>query len=299
MRLVNFGPAGAEQPGVLVDDDTIVPLGPILGRVGFRSNDMKNIIALWDTLRPVIESQLRQNPTTLAASSVRIGPPILRPGKVIAIGFNYPQHTSAVIGSGIEVADPIIFLKPSDCVSGPNDPVVKPPETSTLDYEIELAVVIGRTGRRISPLEALDYVVGYLIANDITARDVALGAGLDHPLQLQMVRGKGFPTFCPTGPWLVTADEVPKPEELRLQLSVNGVARQDSVAGEMLVQIPELIAWVSTGMELAPGDVILTGTPAGCGFQLDPPTYLRSSDVVRASISKLGEMSFMVHDERI
>lgn len=299
MRLVNFGPAGVEQPGVLVDGDTIVPLGPILRRAGLQLHDMKDVIAMWDTLRPLIESQIAHEPTRLAVTDVRMGPPVPRPGKVIAVGFNYSKHTSAVIGSATDVTDPVIFLKPSDSVSGPSDPVVKPPETSTLDYEIELGVVVGRAGRRISPLKALDHVAGYVIANDITARDVALGAGLDHPLQLQVARGKGFPTFCPIGPWLATADEVPRPEDLRLTLSVNGVTRQDGLAGEMLVSIPELIAWVSTSMKLEPGDLILTGTPAGSGFELEPPTYLQCGDEVRASISGLGVMSFVVQDERI
>ncbi|MFC9839353.1 fumarylacetoacetate hydrolase family protein [Rhodococcus sp. NPDC127530] len=284
---------------MLVDDSTIVPLGPILARTGLRSQDMRDVIALWDTVRPVIESQIACAPTSFAASEVRIGAPIARPGKVIAIGFNYPQHTHELLGSAATAAEPVVFIKPSDSVSGPNDPVIKPPETSMLDYEVELAVVIGRAGRRISPLKAMDHVMGYVVANDITARDVALGAGLDNPLQLQIARGKGFPTFCPTGPWLVTSDEVPTPDELRLQLRVNGTVRQDDTAGRMLVSIADLIASVSASMALEPGDLILTGTPAGCGFQLEPPSYLCSGDEVLASISGLGEMSFVIQDEQI
>ncbi|KXX60425.1 fumarylacetoacetate hydrolase family protein [Rhodococcus sp. LB1] len=299
MRLVNFGPAGSEQPGVLVDDNTIVPLGPILARTGLYLRDMKDVIALWDLVRPAIEPQLACEPTRLAASEVRIGAPLVRPGKVIAIGFNYPQHTHEILGSPATATEPVVFLKPSDSVSGPNDPVIKPPETTMLDYEIELAVVIGRAGRRISPLKAMDHVMGYVVANDITARDVALGAGLSSPLQLQIARGKGFPTFCPTGPWLVTADEVPAPDDLRLQLRVNGTVRQDDTTSRMLVPIAELIASVSSSMALEPGDLILTGTPTGCGFQFEPPVYLQDGDEVQASISGLGQMSFVVQDERI
>ncbi|MDJ0105026.1 fumarylacetoacetate hydrolase family protein [Rhodococcus erythropolis] len=299
MRLVNFGPVGIEQPGVLVDDDTVVPLVPILARAGLRLHDMKDILALWSTIRTIVEPQLTLERDRIALSDVRIGPPILRPNKVVAIGFNYPQHSTEILGPSAEVSEPVIFLKPPNCVSGPNDSVVKPFETTMLDYEIELGVVIGKTGRRISQIDALDHVAGYVVANDITARDIALGAGLDHPLQLQIARGKGYATFCPLGPWLATADEVPEPADLRLTLSINGVVRQNGKTSSMLASIPELIASVSASMELEPGDVILTGTPAGCGFQLDPPAYLQHGDRVEAGITGLGEMTFQVQNEQV
>ncbi len=298
MRLVNFGPAGAERPGVLVDGDVIVPLESLLGRDNGRPHRMNDVIARWDALRPLVAAGLADAPERLPAAGVRIAAPVPRPGKIIAIGFNYPHHTGDGVDAGDAVLPPVVFLKPSTSVSGPYDPVIKPPETSMLDYEVELGVVIGRAGRRIPPVKALDHVMGYVVANDITARDVALGAGLDHPLRLQIARGKGFPTFCPLGPWLVTADEVPTPAELRLELRVNGTVRQHDLAGRMLVPIPELIASVSATMDLEPGDLIRTGTPGGCGFQLDPPTFLYAGDTVLAGITGLGEMSFTVEDER-
>ncbi|MFD5193229.1 fumarylacetoacetate hydrolase family protein [Streptomyces sp. NPDC058357] len=297
MRIVSFGGPGGEQPGVLVDDHTILPLAPVLAPFGLPGTDTTQILALWPTIRPLVEAALHDTRHHIARANVRLGPPVPRPGKVIAVGFNYPMHSTAVLGPLTAPTEPVLFLKLPGSVCGPYDPLIKPPETTALDYEIELAVVIGRAGRRIAPDDALAHVAGYMIANDVTARDVALGTGLHSPLHMQILRGKGFPSFCATGPWLLMRDERPDSEPLRLRLSVNGEARQDGWSSDMLFDVPALVASVSNTMDLLPGDVILTGTPSGCGFELDPPAYLIEGDEIRGSITGLGEQRQRVTDE--
>ncbi|MCX4870994.1 fumarylacetoacetate hydrolase family protein [Streptomyces sp. NBC_00257] len=302
MRIVSFGGPGGEQPGVLVDDHTILPLAPVLAPLGLPATDTTHILALWPAVRPLVEAALHDTRHHIARADVRLGPPVPRPGKVIAVGFNYPMHSNAVLGPVAAPTEPVLFLKLPGSVCGPYDPLIKPPETTELDYEIELAVVIGRAGRRIAPADAHAHVAGYMIANDVTARDVALGAGIHSPLQMQLVRGKGFPSFCATGPWLLTRDERDEQldsEPLRLRLSVNGEARQDGWSSDMLFDVPALIASISNSMDLLPGDVILTGTPSGCGFELDPPAYLVEGDEIRGSITGLGELHQRVTDEDI
>ncbi|MGC0422729.1 fumarylacetoacetate hydrolase family protein [Embleya sp. AB8] len=300
MRIVSFGGPGGEQPGVLVDDHTILPLAPVLAPLGLPATDTTHILALWPTIRPLVEAALHDTHRHIARAGVRLGPPVPRPGKVIAVGFNYPLHSNAVLGDVTPPTEPVMFVKLPGSVCGPYDPLIKPPETKALDYELELAVVIGRAGRRIAPDDALDHVAGYMIANDVTARDVALGAGIHSPLQMQLVRGKGFPSFCATGPWLLMRDERDERLDampLNLKLSVNGQARQDGWSSDMLFDIPALIASISSTTDLLPGDVILTGTPSGCGFELDPPAYLVDGDEIRGTITGLGEQHQRVTDE--
>jgi 2,4-diketo-3-deoxy-L-fuconate hydrolase len=296
MRIVSFGPVGGEQPGVLVDDDHILPLAPLLARHGIRTTDTNELIALWGHLGPLVEAGLRAPTGVVRLTDVRIGSPVPRPGKILAIGLNYPAHAAGIIADPAPDSVPVLFLKPPSSVSGPNDPIIKPFETSALDYEVELAVVIGTPGRRISRANALDHVMGYAIANDVTARDVFFGAGLDRPMELQISRGKGYQTFCPIGPWLVTADSVPA-MPLLLELSVNGEQRQSGSTADMIVDVAGLIESVSMTMELMPGDIILTGTPPGGGFGFTPPRYLDAGDRIIATITGLGAMNLTVTDE--
>lgn len=298
MRLVTYGPVGAEQPGVLIDDARVLPLRPLLSRAGIGVPDVNDLLALWPAIAPLVPAAPDAG-DCLRLDGLRLGPPVPRPGKVVAIGFNYAHHGDGILKGEQPPGEPIVFLKPPTSVVGPHDAIVKPPETSQLDYELELGVVIGRAGHRIRREDAHAHVAGYLVANDVTARDVALGAGPEHPLLLQIARGKGFPTFCPTGPWLLTADEPAAHAPRRMTLSVNGAERQSASTGDMLVDVPGLIASVSATMELHPGDLILTGTPPGCGFQLDPPRYLAGGDRVEAAIDGLGRMELAVRDEPV
>jgi 2,4-diketo-3-deoxy-L-fuconate hydrolase len=296
MKLVSFGPFRAEQPGVLRDDGTILPLASLAERHGIPRAGMNEILANWDTLRGPIVGAVAASSEGIDTASVRLGAPVPKPSKVIAIGFNYPSHTAEVLDQQPPPGPPVLFLKPPTSVSGPTDSILRPPETSALDYEVELGVVIGRAGYRIARRDALKHVAGYTLANDVTARDIAFGAGLEHPMLIQIARGKGSRTFCPLGPWLLTADEVDDPT-FRLELSVNGEQRQSASTAGMAVDIAGIIESVSLTMELLPGDVILTGTPAGCGFQMDPPRYLAAGDVVMVSSPGLGSMTSLVEDE--
>ncbi|MFE5159486.1 fumarylacetoacetate hydrolase family protein [Streptomyces sp. NPDC056697] len=297
MRLVTYGPPNGEEPGVLIDDHLLLPLRPVLGRAGLHIAEMGDLLGLWPAVEALVRQAVVAGDGAVPLDGLRLGPPVPRPGKIVAMGFNYPQHATGVLSGAEPAGDPVVFLKPPSALSGPNDPLVKPPETTQLDYELELGVVIGRACRRIRRQDAQAHVAGYMIANDVTARDIALGAGASNPLLLQIARGKGFPTFCPTGPWLLTSDEIDPDRPLRLTLSVNGERRQDAWTSSMLVDVPGLIASVSATMDLFPGDLILTGSPAGCGFQLDPPGYLHDGDRIQAAITGLGHMDLVVCDE--
>ncbi|GAA1034774.1 MULTISPECIES: fumarylacetoacetate hydrolase family protein [Amycolatopsis] len=297
MKLVSFGPPGAEEPGVLVRPDAILPLRH---SHGLPSGGRGEILSRWPSAEPLLRSAVDRyaDDDLVPLADTRLGPPVPRPGTVIAIGFNYAAHGDEVLGAARPKGEPIVFLKPASSVCGPGDAIVCPPETRQLDYEVELAVVIGRGGQRIPRAEALEYVAGYMIANDVTARDIAFGAGAEHPLLFQIARAKGSPSFCPTGPWLVTPDEF-DPADAGLRLWVNGELRQHGSTAGMAVGVAELIASVSRSMALRPGDLLLTGTPPGCGFQLDPPRFLADGDVVEAEIDGLGRMRSPVISEPV
>ncbi|MEF2978853.1 fumarylacetoacetate hydrolase family protein [Subtercola sp. YIM 133946] len=294
---MSFGPRHGEQPGVIVGDD-IVAVRPILTAAALPCATIIDVLAVWPLAEPVLRAAL-DGADRIPLAGVRLGSPVPRPGTIVAIGFNYPSHTAEALASAPPAGPPIVFLKPPGSVSGPNDAIIRPPETLALDYEVELAVVIGMPGRRIPRASAARHIAGYMLANDVTARDVAFGLGLDYPLHLQVARGKGFQTFCPLGPWLVTSDELPADPVFDLRLAVNGETRQNGSTAEMAVDLAGLIESVSATMELRPGDVILTGTPAGCGFQMSPPRFLTPGDRVTAGGTSLGEMSMLIEDEHV
>jgi 2-keto-4-pentenoate hydratase/2-oxohepta-3-ene-1,7-dioic acid hydratase in catechol pathway len=290
MRLVSFGPRGGEQPAVL-DREELVPLAPLLRRLGIAVPDMNAVLGLWDHIAPMVEDLVASGPAErVSLAGVRLGPPVPRPVSVIGIGRNYgdavPDQPPPV---------PILFAKPVTALIGPEDPIVKPAATRTLDYEAELAVVIGRAGRHIAAQDAAAHIAGYTVGSDVTAFDVMFPGHAHEPdampaMLLQQLRGKGHDTFLPLGPAIVTADEVGDPADLEIITTVNGEERQRAHAGEMLVGIDRLVAEVSAVVTLHPGDVILTGTPPGIGLQQDPPAFLAAGDVVEIAIQRLGRL---------
>ena len=207
------------------------------------------------------------------------------PTDILCIGLNYREHAKE---SNSQVPDnPMLFIKSSNSLNNPGDPIPLPPNSGMVDYEGELAVVIGKTAKRVSRERALDYVLGYTCANDVSARDwqreKRLGGG-------QFARGKSFDGFCPLGPWIVTADEVPDPNALRLRTILNGQVMQDHTTGDMIFDVPTLIESLSSTMTLRPGAVILTGTPQGVGFARNPPVWMKDGDVVVVEIEKVGRL---------
>jgi 2,4-diketo-3-deoxy-L-fuconate hydrolase len=297
MRLVSFGPRGGELPAVL-DGDDVVPLAPLLRSLGIAVPDMNAVLGLWDHIAPAVRDVAASGRgERLPLAGVRIGPPVPRPVNVVGIGRNYGE---AAPGEPHPV--PILFAKPVTALVGPQDAIVRPAATATLDYEAELAVVIGRAGRHIDVREARGHIAGYTIGSDVTAFDVMFPGHTADPngmpaMMLQQLRGKGHDTFLPLGPAILTADEVGDPDDLEIITTVNGEERQRAHAGDMLVGIDRLVAEVSSVLTLHPGDVILTGTPPGIGLQQDPQTFLAEGDVVEITIPGIGRLRNEIVDE--
>ncbi len=271
MKLVRFGPAGKERPGI-VDQD---------GRVRDLSEYVSDIAG--DTLTQTGLTQLRSielSDLPEVDAVTRLGAPVNGVGKIICVGLNFSDHAKE---SGMEIPEePILFMKATSAICGPNDDVVLPPQTQSVDWEVELGVVIGNHAKNVEQRDALDHVAGYVIVNDVSERDWQMArAG-------QWLKGKSADTFAPIGPWLVTADEVPNPQSLKMQLDLNGVRMQDGASTTMIFTVAELVSYISEFMTLEPGDIISTGTPPGVGFGLTPPQYLRDGDVMELSIEGLG-----------
>ncbi len=238
----------------------------------------------FERLKTFLQSVIR-NPAIgkfiLKQDEVRIAQPFL-PGKVVCVGLNYKDHAKE--GNNPLPKQPVLFAKWTSAIIGPGDPIVLPPDSSEVDYEAELAVVIGQKCRGVSTGRALEYVAGYTCMNDISARDFQRDDG-------QWVRAKSQDTFGPIGPYLVTRDEIPDPQTLTIRCSVNGRVLQDSNTSNMIFSVRELIAFISRGITLYPGDVISTGTPHGVGFAQKPPVFLRDQDEVVVEIDGIGRLS--------
>ena len=276
MKLIRFGTPGAEKPGLLLDDDTRVDTS------GFGSDYDEAFIGTDGIER--LEKWVRAERARLprVGNDVRLGPPIARPSKIVCIGLNFHDHAAE---SGMSApAEPVIFFKATTALCGPDDPVVIPQNGTKLDWEVELAVIIGRKAQYVSPEHALDCVAGYALHNDYSERSFQLERGG------QWVKGKSADTFAPLGPFLATRDEVPAPGQLRMWLTVNGEMRQQGTTANMIFTVPALVSYVSEFMTLLPGDVISTGTPAGVGLGMKPaPQYLKAGDQVALGIDKLGQ----------
>ena len=274
MKLMRIGAPGAEQPALLAADGTVLDLSGLTPDIDGAFLASGGLDRIW---RAVTAGTL----PALETAGARVGAPIARPGKVVCIGLNYRDH-AAETGAAIPER-PVVFLKAPYTVVGPNDNVLIPRGSAKTDWEVELAVVIGRTARYLdSPVRALDHVAGYAISNDVSEREFQLERSSQWDL------GKSCETFNPLGPYLVTSDEITDPGNLGLRARVNGVARQDGTTGNLIFDVPYLIWYLSCHLVLEPGDVINTGTPAGVALGLPGNPYLRPGDVVELDIDGLG-----------
>ncbi len=266
---------GAETTAGIIDFREAAPALPrtLLGLLAAGAPALK-------TARAVVARALDDRVGLLQADRVRLLAPLPRPGKIFGIGFNYREH-AAETGNPIP-AVPFVFLKAATAVIGTGAAIELPPVSTMVDYEGELAVVIGRRAKRVARADALAYVAGYTIMNDVSARDYQKNSG--HSL------AKSFDTFAPMGPVLVTADELPDPHHLSLSTRVSGETMQQSSTGDMIFDIPALIEYISAAATLEPGDVITTGTPAGVGARRTPPRFLRPGDTVAVEISEIGTL---------
>jgi 2,4-diketo-3-deoxy-L-fuconate hydrolase len=271
MRLVRFGERGKERPGLqtaegIVDLRKLFPQIPDIGENFFRDGWLRQMAGVSAQPEP---------------PGVRLGCPVRRPSKIICLGKNYADHAREL--GDDQPKSPILFSKGLNSLNGPTDPILLPRSCGQIDWEVELAVVIGREGKRIPAAEAWDYVAGLTVMNDVSGREAQFSDG-------QWFRGKSFDTFAPMGPALVTLDEVGDPRHLKLSAQVDGILMQAGDTGQMIFDIPAIIAYVSQDMTLLPGDVISTGTPAGVGIFRDPPVTLKAGNVVTCEVEKIGSL---------
>ena len=290
MKLANVGPPGGEQPALLVEGDSWVPLTPFLNSYGI-TGDMNAILGLLPVLGDRLGDWADRAPSD-PLSGVRLGAPVLRPRSIVAVGANTKSHVAeASVHTGGHVAKlPMLITKAASALCGPHDEILRPSATRKLDYETELAVVIGRAASHVKADEALDYVAGYMACSDITARDVQTGEDEESGFYWQHYRSKSYQTFLPTGPWLVTPDELTDLTKVTLQSFVNDEIRQDSDLADLIFDVPSLIASISECVSLLPGDILVTGSPAGVGHFMSPPGYLEPGDTLRTVVGGVGEL---------
>ena len=270
MKLVRYGPRGREKPGLIAADGTLRDLSAHVADIG------------WNELSAAGRKRLRAlDPAALPAvrGKPRYGVPFTGISKIVGIGLNYRAH--ALEAKMPIPAEPVMFMKATTCISGPDDPIIKPIDSTKLDWEVELGLVIGRETRQVSEAKALDHLAGYCVFHDVSERAFQLERGG------QWDKGKGCDSFGPIGPWLVTKDEVADPQALRLWLEVNGERMQDSSTSDMIFSCAEIVSDVSRFMTLLPGDVICTGTPQGVG--MGRGRFLQVGDRVRLGVEGLGE----------
>lgn len=274
MKLIRFGTAGAEKPGIVNKRGDLLDVsgfGEDYDEVFFRTDGIKRLIT-W------LSGNIDNCPRL--GKEIRLGPPIGRPSKIVCVGLNYAKHAAE---SGMTLpTEPVLFFKATSAICGPFDEVIIPRGSEKTDWEVELAVVIGKSASYVTASEAMSYVAGYTVHNDISERAFQLER------EGQWVKGKSNDTFAPLGPWLVTSDEVNDPNNLDLWLKVNGETMQQSNTSDMVFKIPELVSYISQFMTLLPGDVISTGTPFGVGMGLNPQRYLQAGDVMELGIAGLG-----------
>ena len=272
MKLIRFGEIGKEKPGVILNDKKydVSAFGEDYTEQFFETDGINRLAAfVQDNLLPEV------------ADDVRLGSPIVRPSKLVCIGLNYADHAKET--NAPLPPEPVIFMKATTAIVGPFDDIMIPKNSVKTDWEVELAVVIGKKASYVEEDEAMDYVAGYVLHNDVSEREFQLERNGTWD------KGKGCDTFAPLGPFLATPDEIADPHNLRLWLKVNGETMQDGTTSNFIFNLPHLISYTSQFMTLLPGDIISTGTPAGVGLGMKPPIYLKAGDVVELGIEGLGE----------
>jgi 2-keto-4-pentenoate hydratase/2-oxohepta-3-ene-1,7-dioic acid hydratase in catechol pathway len=271
MRLIRYGLPGEEKPGLWRDDriidlKSIFPAMPDIGEEFFREGWLEKV---------------QKITTDGKRMQVRFGSPVCRPGKIICIGKNYMEHAKE---GGFDIPEkPLLFAKASSSLTGPYDPILLPRSCGQVDWEVELAVVIGKEGKRIEKNNAIDYVAGVAVMNDVSGRQAQFSDS-------QWFRGKSFDTFAPMGPALVTLDEIDNLQDLRLTTLLDGQVMQEGSTADMILTVTELITYISEDITLFPGDIISTGTPSGVGIFRDPPVLLKAGNLIECRIEKVGSI---------
>ena len=273
MKLVRYGRPGREKPGLLDAEGRIRDLSGVVADITPAVLAPKALARL---------GRLKPQSLPLVRGKPRLGAPIAGVGNFVAIGLNYTDHAEET-ASPIPT-EPIIFSKHTSCIAGPNDDIVLPKKSTTTDWEVEIGFVIGTTAKDVAKRDALRHVAGYFVSNDVSERTNQIDRGG------QWVKGKSHDTFGPIGPWLTTADEIPDPQKLSLWCDVNGRRMQDGSTRNMIFPIALIVSYVSQFMTLKPGDIVITGTPAGVGLGMKPPVFLKPGDTVEVGIEKLGSL---------
>ncbi|HMP89063.1 MAG TPA: fumarylacetoacetate hydrolase family protein [Kiritimatiellia bacterium] len=281
MKLVRFGPPGRERPGLLLDVNGSPHILDVRG-MAFDIEDYNRHFFTHHGIERVAALSREPNRKLIEASRVRLGPPIARPGKIICVGKNYADHAREF--DSVVPTSPVLFSKATTTLIGPHDSIVVNDGDTSTDAEVELAVVIGREAVRVSESEAMHYVAGFTVLNDVTDRRAQKEG-------MQWFRGKSFDTFCPMGPFLVTADELEIDRGTALRSRKNGETLQDGHTRDMIFTVPYLISFISRSITLEPGDVIATGTPAGVGFARNPPVFLNPGDTISCEIDGIGQLA--------
>lgn len=274
MKLIRFGNPGQEKPGLVLDDGRRIDASGFGEdyNEAFFGGDGLDRLAAW--------AAANADAAPVVDSTIRLGPPLSRPSKIVCIGLNYADHAKE---SGADIPkEPILFFKATSAIVGPNDPLIIPKGSVKTDWEVELAFVIGKKASYVSEENAFDHVAGYVLHNDYSEREWQLERGG------QWVKGKSCDTYAPIGPFIATRDEIPDPQNLKLWLKLNGELIQNSSTQQMIFGIRTLVSYVSQFMTLLPGDVITTGTPPGVGLGFKPPKFLQPGDVVELGVEGLG-----------
>ena len=274
MKLIRFGAINEEKPGVFLANGTkldVSAFGHDYDEAFFGENGIEK---LQDWLKN------NQDSCPVVGDDVRLGPPLMRPSKIVCVGLNYAQHAAE---SGMDVPEePVLFFKATSAIVGPNDPIIIPKGSEKTDWEVELAIVIGKKASHVSEKDALNHVAGYVLHNDVSERAFQLERSG------QWVKGKSCDTFAPIGPFIATPDEIGDPNNLNLWLTLNGEQMQNSSTSDFIFNIQHVVSYISQYMTLLPGDIISTGTPFGVGLGLTPPRYLQDGDIMELGIEGLG-----------